>query len=154
MGRGRKKGEGGGVSSFSPHPPTSAAEPKPVGAVSSSYPAAAAHSAHKPGQGPGRLRLLRLLRSGSCKVVLLVATTMPGAAGVLLVLLLGGGLGGGRAQQLQQQPQTHQQRGTVEARALDYILLRGGRLLTGPFFLQLLTRDHFLVLRLGSALWG
>lgn len=55
---------------------------------------------------------------------------MPGAAGVLLVLLLSGGLGGGQAQrpQLQQrprQPQAHQQRGTVEERALDSILCRG-----------------------------
>lgn len=30
VGRGLAKGEGGGVSSFSPHPPSSSAEPKPV----------------------------------------------------------------------------------------------------------------------------
>lgn len=54
------------MSSFSPHPP-SAAKPKPRGPVSSSNPAAAAHSAHKPGPGARAQRLLRLPRSGSTR---------------------------------------------------------------------------------------
>lgn len=62
--------------------------------------------------------------SGSREVDPLGATAMPGAAGVLLVLLLSGGLGGGQEHRLQQLPQAHQQRGTVEAWALDHRLSR------------------------------
>ena len=66
MGRGRAKGSVGECL-LSPHPPPSAAEPKPVGAVSSSYPAAAAHSARKLGQGTRLQRILQVPRSGSAR---------------------------------------------------------------------------------------
>lgn len=57
---------------------------------------------------------------------------MLGAAGILLVLLLSEDFGGGWTQGLQQLPQAHQQRGTIEAQALDYILWGWvRRLLTG-----------------------
>lgn len=129
MGRGLAKGVGVRVGECPLSPPTlhrRRLSQSQWGLSPPLNPAAAAHSAHKPGQGTGRQRLLRLL-SGSAR-----ATAMLGAAGVLLVLLLSEDFGGGWTQGLQQLPQAHQQRGTIEARALDYILFLGRGLLTGP----------------------